>query len=47
MKKIIFTGGSGKFGKVFKKFKILIKKIFTTHLQKFLMLQIKKNGKIS
>ena len=44
MKKIIFTGGSGNFGKVFKKFN-KNKKIFIIHHQVFLMLQILKRWK--
>ena len=46
MKKIIFTGGSGKFVKYLKNL-ILIKKIFISLPQKLLMLQIKKKWRIS
>ena len=38
MKKIIFTGGNGKFGRIFKNL-ILIEQTFIIHLLVFLMLQ--------
>ena len=46
MKKIIFTGGSGKFGKIFKKFEFKVDQIFIILHQKFSTLQTLKNGKV-
>ena len=44
MKKIIFTGGSGKFGKVFKKFYSNKKNIYFPSSKTFDVTNQKKNG---
>ena len=46
MKKIIFTGGSGKFGKVFKKFNLKKKNIYYPSSSSFDVTNIKKMEKI-
>ena len=46
MKKIIFTGGSGKFGKVFKKFNFSKKNIFYPSSNTFDVTNIKKMEKL-
>ena len=46
MKKIIFTGGSGKFGKVFKKFNLNKKNIYYPSSSSFDVTNIKKMEKI-
>ena len=45
MKKIIFTGGSGKFGKVFKKFNLNKKNIYYPSSSSFDVTNIKKMEK--